>query len=235
MKPNAESVVDTATNALREAIRYGRFAPGQRLVVADLKEIYGTSAGPIREAITRLAGEGLIDLIPNRGAVVRTFAERDMRELFQVREALEGMVARLAALNAHRADYADQLRALMAKLEAHTRDGDISLSVTREEFHDLLYEMSGNAKLKETAVRLSYPGYGVRYSRLIGAARTQASLAEHQAVADAILAGDPPAAERLMRQHLRNTAIAIQDAIDAAPDFKSAFFGSDERQGSPAN
>lgn len=229
MKPPAESVVDATTNAIRDGIRFGRFAPGQRLVVADLKELYGTSAGPVREAITRLTGEGLIDLIPNRGAMVKAFAERDMRELFEVREAIEGMVARLAALNSHRADYAAQLRALMVRLEANTRDNDINLTQTRQEFHDLLYEMSGNQKLKDTALRLSYPGYGIRYSRLIGAARTQASLIEHQEVANAVLAADAPSAERLMRRHLRNTLIAIQDAIDGAPDFKSAFFGVEER------
>lgn len=226
MKSAPESVVDATARAIRDAIHSGQLAPGRRLVVADLRAQFGISAGPVREAITRLAGEGLIDLIPNRGALVRSFSEREMRELFEVREAIEGMVARLAALNAHRADYAIRLQTLMSALEADTREQVDHLPVRRQAFHDLLYEMAGNTTLRETALRLSFPGYSIRYIRLLGPDRSRASLAEHQSIAAAILAGDAAASERVMRQHVRHTALAIHDALEADPDFRSHFFAA---------
>src|SRR5262249_14816872 len=75
----------------------GRFAAGQRLIARDLTEEIGISRGAVREAFRRLAAEGTLDLIPNRGAAVRRLSRRQVRELFQIRAYVEGMAAGLAA------------------------------------------------------------------------------------------------------------------------------------------
>src|SRR5262249_54932236 len=100
----AETVVEHVIKSIRESVRQGRLAQGERLVVADLAKAFGVSVGPVREAIRRLAGEGLLEFTPHCGASVRAYTERDVREIFQVRGAIEGLAARLAAENIHRAD-----------------------------------------------------------------------------------------------------------------------------------
>src|ERR1700716_1155716 len=92
-----ETVVEHTISALRDAIRDGRVAPGQRLVVADITKMLGVSNGPVREAIRRLTGEGLVEITPHRGASVRKFTPDDVREIFQLREVIEGLAARLSA------------------------------------------------------------------------------------------------------------------------------------------
>ena len=210
-----ETAVEHLINAIRDSIRHGRFVQGQRLVVADISKMFGVSVGPVREAIRRLTGEGVLEFTPHRGAVVRTFSERDIRELFQVREALESYVAKLAAENIDRADYARRLRECQDKLH-ETCDADAdTLSDARQGFHDLLYEIAGNAMLEESARRLTFPVFRTQFNELTGSERAAQSLQEHDAVIDAILAGDSLRAERLMRSHLRNGAVAVCEALDS--------------------
>src|SRR3546814_7375523 len=89
--------VERVAAILKEQILDGSLAPGQRLISRDLIEELGISRGPLREAFRRLAADRLIELIPNRGAVVRRLSRAEIINLFQIREALEGQAARLAA------------------------------------------------------------------------------------------------------------------------------------------
>ena len=209
------TLVEQVTGAIREAIRQGELKAGQRLVVADLSEQYGVSFGPVREAIRRLAGEGYLDFTPHKGATVRGFSEKDIRDLFQAREAIEGMVARLAAENIDRADYAQRLIACHKDLHEHMLDSDAQKSSdVRQLFHDLLYEFAGNKLLAETGQRLTYPLHRVHFNAMAGRARAEVSLVEHDAIIKAILAGDGVRAERVMRQHLRSGAAAFCEVLD---------------------
>ena len=91
--------VDDIIERLREAILAGRIVPGQRLVANDLTGQLGVGRGSVREAFQRLASDGLVEIIPNRGAIVRRLSRDQVRELFQIRVNLEGLAARLAAEN----------------------------------------------------------------------------------------------------------------------------------------
>jgi DNA-binding GntR family transcriptional regulator len=209
------TLVEQIIGAIREAIRAGEFKAGQRLVVADLSEQYGVSFGPIREAIRRLAGEGYLDFTPHKGATVRGFGEKELRELFQVREAIESFVARLAAENIAHGDYAQRLTACHRALHDHMLDGDAQKSSdVRQQFHDLLYEFAGNPYLKEAGQRYTYPLHRVHFIALAGQVRAEDSLREHDDIIRAILAGDGVRAERMMRIHLRNRAAAFCELLD---------------------
>ena len=204
----SDTRVEHVIRSIRDAIREGRFMEGQRLVVAELSREFGVSAGPAREAIRRLTGEGLLEFTPHKGATVRRLSERQIRETFQVREAVEGYVARLAAENIHHSDYRDRLTACLKALKdtledhrAHTR--------CKQHFHDLLYEISGNDALRETAERLTSPLYRLRVNALTGPSRARDSLREHEAIIHAILAAQSVRAEQLMRAHLANGASAV--------------------------
>src|SRR3984893_8789589 len=93
LEPRSEGLVD----ALREAILTGRYAPGSRLVQDDLAETFGMSRIPLREALRRLEGEGLVVISPNRGAIVRPLAPKDVVDLYDLRLALESLALRRAA------------------------------------------------------------------------------------------------------------------------------------------
>jgi len=214
--PPSETIVEQVIKSVREAVRQGELKAGERLVVADIAERFGVSPGPVREAIRRLAGEGYLEFTPHKGASVRAYSERQVREIFQTREALEGLAARLAAENIQRADYADKLRESRRRLHAAPELVGAESVDMRQHFHDVLYEIAGNSVLAEAATRLTYPVHRAVFSRLMGAERAMASLQEHDGIIDAILAGDGVKAERLMRMHLRNAAVAVCEVLDQA-------------------
>ncbi|SUS03392.1 Transcriptional regulator, GntR family [uncultured Defluviicoccus sp.] len=217
----SETLVEMLCDSIRQSVRHGRLAPGQRLVVADLAQEFGASAGPVREAIRRLTGEGLLEFTAHRGASVRSFTSRDVREIFQVREAIEGYAARLAAENIGRADYAAQLTNVGKLLRKTAEKGHPHFSNARQTFHDVLYEIAGNAVLREMALRLTFPLYRLYFNEKTGSARARDSLIEHEGIIEAILSGDGVRAERLMRSHLRNGAEAVCQTLEEG-DAKTA-------------
>ena len=89
--------VDRLVEGLRDGILMHRYAPGQVLIEADLTRDFGVSRGPLREAFRHLSAEGLLQLVPNRGALVRRLSRKEAEELFQIRTALEALAVRLAA------------------------------------------------------------------------------------------------------------------------------------------
>lgn len=218
-KPSAsktETAVDQVAQAVREAVREGRLAPGERLVVADVAQRYGVSVGPVREAIRRLVGEGVLDFTAHRGATVPALTERDVRNIFQLREAIEGYAAKLAAENIHRADYAERMRRLLARLRETVGAEPQVVADVHQDFHDLLYEIAGNPAMREAAMRLTFPHNRPQFIGLMGRSRVEASLREHELVIDAILAGDALRAERAMRAHLYSGAIAVCEALESS-------------------
>lgn len=96
--------VDRLVDWLRSGILNGRYAPGQRLVEADLTHNFKVSRGPVREAFRRLSAEGLLQMVPHRGALVRKLCYEETVEMFQIRSGLEPLAARLAAAAIDRAD-----------------------------------------------------------------------------------------------------------------------------------
>ncbi|NQY89700.1 MAG: GntR family transcriptional regulator [Colwellia sp.] len=212
---NSVTIVEKIINSIREAIKDGRLVAGQRLIVADISDEFGVSFGPVREAIRRLAGEGYLEFIPHKGASVKAFGEKEIREFFQTREAIEGFVAKLAAENITRLDYADRMQQCQIQLHKLVVDGTTKESTDiRQYFHDLLYEIAGNSLLKEAGLRLTYPLQRICFNDVSGKDHTQDSLAEHNEIIDAILAGEGCRAERKMRTHLRNRSIAICEILD---------------------
>lgn len=211
MGEHAETVVEYTIGALRDAIREGRLAPGQRLVVADVTKMFKVSAGPVREAIRRLTGEGLVDITPHRGATVRQFSAEEVREIFEVREVIEGLAARLAAAKIDEGFHRVRLQACRDAMAEAAASMGPSYVAHNQELHELIYTIAGNGKVNEIAGQLTLPIYRMRYHHLIDPTYIQTSMAEHERLIDAILAGDETLAERLMREHIghsRETMIA---------------------------
>lgn len=208
-----ESVVDHTINALRAGIRDHSFAPGQRLIVADITRRLGVSAGPVREAIRRLNGEGLIDIQPNRGAVVRRFDAADIAEIFSVREAVEARAAELAALNIDQGDNRRKLDEIMAEAPDAEAEGGPRYIDHNARFHALIYEMAGNNKLREVAEGLTLPIYRMQFHQLMVRRSATTSARDHDRIVDAIRRGDGPAAFQAMRDHVRRSGLGMQEAV----------------------
>jgi DNA-binding GntR family transcriptional regulator len=199
-----DTAVEATAEAIRTAIREGRFVPGQRLVVADITRSFGVSAGPAREAISRLTGEGLLEVITHRGAIVRSFSPAQIREIFQVREVVEGLAARLAASTvAQSAEAAELVHASVAELHAVLANNGVGFLEHNHAFHEMVYELARNTRVREIAASLILPDYAA------------ISGAEHGRIANALLAGDGDAAEREMRAHIGHSAEAMVAAMEA--------------------
>src|SRR5438445_4793912 len=131
---------------LREEILAGRLKPGAELAEVPLSEQLGVSRGPLREAIGRLAAEGLVTVRPRRGAVVRSLSKEEFLELYQVREALETMAVRLAVPKLEPDDVA-QLEQLIEAMSGHAeRDEVTEFFAANLAFHGRLFAASGNTK-----------------------------------------------------------------------------------------
>jgi DNA-binding GntR family transcriptional regulator len=195
-RPLRELVCD----ALRDQILDGRLAPGARLVEDRLAEELAVSRNPVREALRVLAVEGYVELLPRRGAMVASLTPRQVEQVFEVREALEALAARLAARNAGEADR-NRLSAIIAETDAALAAGDYArMPELNTRFHGMVLEMADNPVLTD----LSHPLRGrVQwiFSRTVQD-RAAHSLDEHRRIAEAILAGDEEAAARLATAHV---------------------------------
>ena len=205
----------TIVQSLLADVFQGRLRAGEHLVTQELAERFGVSHTPIREALITLAGIGIIDLMPNRGAVVRRVTAAEVREVCQVRRVLECEATRSAC---GRID-PDQLQAVAAELRGlmapKQRPGPGFIERARaidSRLHDLIAESSGNAFLAKELSRLKTLFRAFRdvawqhdaarndYHRLTEEAR------EHLAVVEALLAGDARGAARAMARHIRSGA-----------------------------
>ena len=202
--PPRGSMVDHIASQTREAILSGRFALGQRLIEADLTRDLGVSRGPLREALRRLSAEGLVELVPNRGAVVRRLTRQEVADRYQIRESLEGLAARLATARLAEGDNRARLAAAALPYEAEAPPR--SIDQARQDnyvLHQTIAELSGNPQLAEMSRQLWLPTVMVALRAAVDAEHWRQSAIEHAGVVEAIRARRPAAAERLMRRHLR--------------------------------
>jgi DNA-binding GntR family transcriptional regulator len=200
--PHARIVAD----ALRRAILAGRHKPGARLVEDRLAAEYGGSRVPVREALKTLAGEGLVELTPHRGACVADLQHGLIEELVEVRATLEGLNARRAARRRD-PEILAKLRAVLERGDAVARRGSpAELAVLNAEFHELL-AVAGSNRILQDMMR------GLRERTELAFRRNTAERApddwhEHAAILSAIVEGDAELAALLAMRHVANAARA---------------------------
>lgn len=188
---------------LREQILAAELLPGTELQEVALAEQLGVSRGPIREAIGRLAAEGLVTVRPRRGAVVRSLSKDEFLELYQVREALEMMAVRLAVPRLGQAEIA-RLEELIAAMDDHAAQGRVAeFFEANVAFHATLFEASGNGRLQELYGQLLGQMGRYRMRSLTLRGNLQRSVAEHRAILRAAKRGDAERAAHLMSEHIR--------------------------------
>jgi DNA-binding GntR family transcriptional regulator len=203
--------VERVLGALRDGILDRRFAPGQRLVEADLTRDLGVSRGPLREAFRRLSAEGLIDIVPHRGALVRRLTSRQTADLFEVRIELEALAARRAAAAMADPQSRGRFEAAVAPVFAEIRRSSDDYMDENAAFHLAVMEASGNEPLTAIARQLQLPLIMLQVQRNLPAEVLGRSVAEHRQIAEAILSGDGEAAGAAMRAHLVRAAELTAD------------------------
>jgi DNA-binding GntR family transcriptional regulator len=209
-----DGLAERAYLLLRDAILSHQIPSGSRLSVPEVARQLSISRSPAREAITRIQYEGLADFVPNRGAVVSRIGLDELVEIYDIREVLEGLAARLAARAADPGLTTELERVWTAHREA-IQDGDVATHMELDvEFHQLIRTAAGNLRLGEALDRLQGQirlAMGTTSQRGGG---MQAALAEHRQLIEAISAGDPIAAERVARDHIRRLRDSLAEAQD---------------------
>jgi DNA-binding GntR family transcriptional regulator len=204
--PSAPEVADW----IRERIRNRRFVAGQRLVEFDITRKTGASRFKVREALQRLAAEGLVSIEEYRGASVRSATMAEVRQLYRARGALEGICAAdftRKATPEQRARLKEIAEAMERTVEAGPSEDFGSLNA---QWHGLIMEDSGNAVIHGLVQRLNTPVHHLVFETFYRAERLKSALADHKLILDAILGGDPEGAELAMRQHVENGLSYLQ-------------------------
>jgi DNA-binding GntR family transcriptional regulator len=200
------TIADRVFEQIRKAIVEGEIAAGSKISEPELAKAYGISRGPLREAIGRLESCGLVVRKPNIGARVVALSSAQLLEIFEIREALEGMAARLAARRMQNEDVAE-LRVLLGRHgeqierdEGHAyfqREGDL-------DFHYRIVMGSGNGRLVDLLCNDLYHLMRLyRYQFGMQSRRGPRAFVEHEHIVDAIERRDGELAELLMRHHIR--------------------------------
>jgi DNA-binding GntR family transcriptional regulator len=203
LPPKGPSGVEIA-DWIRGQIRSQRMVPGQRLVEVDIIRQTGGSRFKVREALQRLAAEGLVEIEEFRGASVRHASMDEVRQLYTARGALEG----LCAADFTRKASPDQ-KAELARLASEMEDcvaGALPelFAKLNSRWHNLLMEGGGNQVIQGIVHRLNTPIHHLVFESFYRAERLQAAVQDHREILDAILAGDADAAEAAMRRHVTN-------------------------------
>ncbi|WP_342769675.1 GntR family transcriptional regulator [Pseudorhodoferax soli] len=198
---------EEAYQHIRHAIRMGLQRPGARLVPEEIASALGMSRMPVREALNRLAAEGLIVMRPNRGAVVRDLTEKEVREVFEMRAVLEGLAAAMAARRVSADDIHDleQILARMQRSAANTSDW---ITVHRQ-FHERLCAVSDAPRLMHQISALH--SVIEPLMRIWMEARPSVDYVQdvHREILAALKLGDAEGVEALVRAHILRTIAGI--------------------------
>jgi DNA-binding GntR family transcriptional regulator len=207
-----------AYEALSLAIREGEHAPGARLKEVELAEQLGMSRTPIREAFRQLERDGVVTIVPNRGAIVRELTAEEIEDVYALRAVLEGFCAARAATRmdaggiAHLDELTDELERRCAA------DGDESAALIRinAAFHAAITEASGNGRVADVLGHVAEVPHHLRREAWASDAVQVATIVYHRDIVEAIRARDAVRAEAIMRSHMYSVKDLMTEQLRAA-------------------
>lgn len=223
------SLRDQVRDVLRSWIISGRLEPGSRVRESEVATDLGISRVPVREAIAMLEAEGLLTSVPRRGVLVKRLQVKDVEDLFDIREALEGLAAGLAARRAQPADLR-RIRWVLSEARVAADENDHSaLSAANLQFHGAVSELAGNPALSSM---LEVVGVRLRWDSVPDRDAVKV-LHEHEQLLDAIGSGDADRASRLATEHVQQIRMAVVPGF-AEPLPASAGTTDDRNKGDSA-
>lgn len=216
MRPKRTATrVDDAYRRLKSEIMETRLAPGFQAPESEIAAMLGMSRTPVREALIRLEGEGLVELTPRRGARVLPVSPGDMREIYQILTALEPEAAASVAASAPSATALSALGAVVEEMEIALSRGDLEAWAAADDtFHRVLVDLSPNRRLAEFVNTLFDQSHRARLVTLRLRRPPRRSTAEHRAILSAIAAGDAKKSAKLFRAHREHAARELLTLLD---------------------
>jgi len=204
---------DVIFNTLREAIIVGELKPGERLMEVQLAEKMGVSRTPVREAIRKLELEGLVEMLPRKGAHVADLSVKDIMNVLEVRATLDGLASSLSAVRITDEE-TKELKGVLAQFVNYVEKENLQGSIKKDvEFHDIIYRSSRNDKLIQISnnLREQIQRFRVIYIKDYGSSREL--IREHADIYEAIISKNPEAAMNFANKHIMNQEETIIRAI----------------------
>ena len=200
---------DVVFNTLRQAILTGELKPGERLLEIHLANKLGVSRTPIREAIRKLELEGLVIMIPRRGAEVAQITEKSMNDVLEVRRALDALCVELACERITKEELAD-LKTACEAFEDAVKDGDLTrIAKTDVELHDIIVHATGNDRLIQLVNNLSEQMYRYRFEYIKDVSQHATLIEEHRIIYESIVKKDKETASLEAKIHIDNQKKSI--------------------------
>lgn len=190
--------------ALRNAIVQGEFQPGERLMEVTIANKLGVSRTPVREAIRMLELEGLVVMIPRKGAEVANITVKDLKDALEVRMAIEALSVRLTCERIDEKGKEELKQVCIAFREAINSKLVPAIVEADEAFHNTIYKLSQNPRLINIAQNLREQVYRYRVEYVKDFSYHDNLVTEHDQITNAILLGDANTAERVMNEHIYN-------------------------------
>lgn len=213
-KPLREIVFES----IRGAIISGTLKPGERLMEVQLAEKLGVSRTPIREAIRKLELEGLVIMMPRKGAYVADLSIKDITDVLEIRAVLEGLASGLAALRITDEEI-EELEMTAVKFNQAIDEGDFDAIVQRDiEFHDLIFKATRNEKLIQLTNNLREQVQRFRLMYINKSNKSKELAREHYEIAEAISNRNIDLAEKLAKTHIENAENYIMKMAEIPPD-----------------
>jgi DNA-binding GntR family transcriptional regulator len=208
---------DRVVEAITDGIRAGRFVPGQRLVEGDLTHNLSVSRGPVREALKRLAAEGIVVLTLHRGAYIRALERDEAVKILVVLEVLTGLAAHLAAKQIRHDHNRQLMRDTLEHLKKiHDAGGVVSYLDERRHFYDTVIEVGGNEQIARVLPTMQIHLLRMQFRSYWSAEENESRFNDYSLITAAILEGNPKKAERQMRLHIRRVREGVERLPDAA-------------------
>jgi DNA-binding GntR family transcriptional regulator len=207
------SLVNRAYEELKQIILEHQIPQGGKLNEIELATALGVSRTPVREAINRLGKEGLVEIFPQRGAFVVQYSEKDIFELFLIRENLEGLAAYLAAERVTEKDLAKLGSCVRGFKEPYSKRDVQRYAREDFKFHQTIVLLSDARRLIDLIATLHDHIRIFRLTPIGLSSRMKTSLIEHQKLLEALKRRDPEEADRRMRLHIRHVRDGVMDNI----------------------
>lgn len=219
---DTQSVTDYAYGAVLAGVRDGTYHAGERLTEARLTRELGVSRVPLREALKRLAGEGVLEFYPNRGVVVRVLTRQDIADFFQLRASMEGLASRLTAGRVGEDGNRDHFARLLESARHPGSDHGAEAFMRHDaQIHGGIMERCGNRLLIRHWELLQLPVHRLRYFAGTTAWDFSTSVGDHERILAAVVTGDGRRAQELMAAHVERVAASVLQLSQA--DFDAAF------------
>jgi DNA-binding GntR family transcriptional regulator len=214
-KINVTPLRESIANAIRGSIIKGKLQPGERLMEPIIAEQIGVSRTPVREAFLQLESEGLVEVLPRKGAVVSDISVKNAEELYVVRSVLEGLAARLSSekITDELLDKLKNINKKLTELAKEKSDNFIDITNLNNEFHSIITRSACNNKLYQSIEILRKQTTRYNFISLSVLSRLKVSVKEHEEIINFLSKRDTEESEKFMRKHIENAGKELCEYI----------------------